>query len=255
MYTKKSLGQHFLHPNYARQVADAAQLVPGEQVLEVGPGRGVLTRELLARGARVTAIEKDRRLIPLLQETFAEDIGAKRLRVVEGDALAFDLPSLKFREYIVVANIPYYITGALLRKFFSEESLPSKVVLLTQKEVAERIARSTKESVLSLSIKAYGAPEYVKTVPRGAFSPAPGVDSAILRITAISRNVFASAAHEKRFFVLLHAGFAQKRKLLRRNLEVVFGERAAQLMQSAGIPLSARAEDIPLPQWLALARV
>jgi 16S rRNA (adenine1518-N6/adenine1519-N6)-dimethyltransferase len=127
------------------------------------------------------------------------------------------------------------------------------MVLLVQKEVAERIAREKKESILSLSVKAYGAPKYIKTVPAGAFSPPPAVDSAILAIEKISRNNFASEVQEKRFFELLHAGFAHKRKLLARNLENVLGTDTAAAMERVDIPLKARAEDIPLRQWLVLS--
>ena len=254
MFKKKSLGQHFLNPNYVGFVADAANVKPGESVLEVGPGQGVLTRELLARGAHVLAVEKDARLIPLLKATFDAELHAKRLVLVEADALTFDPGNVRAREYKIVANIPYYITGALLRHFFSARALPNTIVVLTQKEVAERIAKSKKESLLSLSVKAYGKPEYIKTVPRGAFSPPPTVDSAILRVSNISRNNFTNDAHEKRFFELIHAGFAQKRKLMRRNLEVALGPNTPLYMQKVGIAPNARAEDVGLAQWLMLAR-
>jgi 16S rRNA (adenine1518-N6/adenine1519-N6)-dimethyltransferase len=125
---------------------------------------------------------------------------------------------------------------------------------LIQKEVAERIARSKKESILSLSIKAYGEPKYIKTVPSGAFSPPPAVDSAILAITNISRQNFTDAEQEEKFFALVHAGFAQKRKLLKRNLESVLGKESSDILQKAGIPENTRAEDVALPQWLALSR-
>jgi len=274
MYKKKSLGQHFLHAKtYLRAVADAADIQKGEVILEIGPGDGALTRELLIRGANVAAIEKDHRLIPLLQEKFSAEIEQGGLEIIEGDALELAIPAKRASQissgrfasrnlsavfglhdtYKVVGNIPYYITGALLRKFLSATAQPTALVFLIQKEVAERIVKSKKESLLSLSIKAYGAPSYVKTVPRGAFSPAPGVDSAILRVSGISRNNFRSSAHEERFFALLHAGFAQKRKLLRRNLESALGGSAAERLQRAGIPPSARAEDVPLSQWLALS--
>ena len=128
------------------------------------------------------------------------------------------------------------------------------MTLLVQKEVAERIARSKKESILSLSVKAYGEPKYLKTVPRGAFAPAPKVDSAILAVQNISRKNFKNKQQEERFFEIVRAGFAQKRKLLARNVEKVFGKGSAEALQKAGIPPSARAEDVPLEAWLALAK-
>jgi 16S rRNA (adenine1518-N6/adenine1519-N6)-dimethyltransferase len=253
MFKKKSLGQHFLHTrSYVRAVADAAELRAGERVLEIGPGEGVLTQELLSRGAFVTTVEKDHRLIPVLQEKFSKEVEEGRLTIIEEDALEAEIAMQQ--PYKVVANIPYYITGALLRKYLEAEAQPTLLVFLVQKEVAERIARSKKESVLSLSIKAFGEPAYVKTVPKGAFVPPPEVDSAILLVKNISRAHFASAEHEKEFFALLHAGFAQKRKLLRRNVEPILGQHTEALMQQADIPLNARAEDVPLHKWLELAK-
>lgn len=261
---KKSLGQHFLQSaHYLTVIADAAAVQKGEMVVEVGPGEGALTAVLLARGARVTAIEKDHRLIPILQEKFAQEIAHGQLSVVEADALEFN-PSgytLSASGYKVVANIPYYITGALLRIFLEASVQPSTIVFLVQKEVAERIARHGaankvfKESILSLSVKAYGTPTYVKTVPRGAFAPPPTVDSAILLIENVSRNNFANNAQEEMFFELVKNGFAQKRKLLASNLKIILGEEAVAKLEKAGIPPKARAEDVPLKQWLALCKI
>jgi 16S rRNA (adenine1518-N6/adenine1519-N6)-dimethyltransferase len=256
MYKKKSLGQHFLHnPHYLGMLADAADIQKGDAVVEIGPGEGALTKVLLERGAHVVAVEKDTRLIPLLSEKFAQEIKNKQLIVVEEDALEFDVPkhlTNKKSAYTVVGNIPYYITGSLLRKYLTDEVQPGTLVFLIQKEVAERIARSTKESLLSLSIKAYGTPTYIKTVPRGAFNPPPAVDSAILLVSDISRKNFKNKKHEEQFFTLLHAGFAQKRKLLKRNVEKILGSDTEKALQDAGIPLNARAEDVSLAQWLAL---
>jgi 16S rRNA (adenine1518-N6/adenine1519-N6)-dimethyltransferase len=264
MLRKKSLGQHFLHSaHYVQMIADAADIKKGEHILEIGPGEGVLTRELLSRGATVVTIEKDARLIPVLHETFAEEIKNKKLFIYEADALEFDIVQAlpKTKNYKIVANIPYYITGALLKKFLSHEHQPATLVFLLQKEVAERIvAKNKKESILSLSIKAYGTPKIVAKVPRGAFSPPPTVDSAILLVEHISRDNFtrstslrASSEFEKRFFELIRAGFAQKRKLLKRNVEAVLGEQASIALQKAGIADNARAEDVKLECWLALA--
>ena len=252
MYKKKSLGQHFLkNPYYLGLVASAAGIRMGDTVVEVGPGEGTLTEVLLERGARVVALEKDRRLIPALEEKFA----GRNFEVVEGDALDFDA-SKKFgtKSFKVVGNIPYYITGALLKKFLSARAQPSTLVFLLQKEVAKRIARhgpankKEKESVLSLSVKAYGEPAYIKNVPRGAFSPPPKVDSGILAVTNISRKNFKNEEHEKKFFELVKKGFSQKRKLLKNNL----GERYARAFKMLGIRDNARAEDVPLRVWLRL---
>ena len=245
MLKKKSLGQHFLHNrHYLAAVADAAGIRKGETVVEIGPGEGALTAVLLERGARDIALEKDARLIGLLREKFKDEA----LEVIEGDALDYEPAPGK---YTLVGNVPYYITGALFRKFLSAEAQPQVLVFLIQKEVAERIARSKKESILSLSIKAYGAPAYIKSVPAGAFTPPPKVDSAILAVRGVSRSNFESREHEERFFELLKAGFAQKRKLLAGNLK---GLADAAALERAGIGAKARAEDVPLEAWLELAR-
>ena len=273
---KKSLGQHFLtDESYLRMIVDALYLKPTNtkksraikspdllmartfpMCVEIGPGKGSLTAELLSRGHNVIALEKDRRLVPVLQEKFAQEIASRQLHIIEIDALDFspDAWRLMPGAYSVIGNIPYYITGALLQKFLTGETPPSTVVFLVQKEVAERIARAKKESILSLSVKAYGTPVYVKTIPAGAFSPPPKVDSAILAITGISRKNFTNADHEKRFFELIHAGFAHKRKLLVRNLELIFDKNAPAALTAAHIPEKARAEDVSLEQWLVLAK-
>jgi len=237
MQKKKSLGQHFLHSaSYLNAVADAAGIQQGETVLEVGPGEGTLTEVLLARGAKVIAVEKDARLIAPLRKKFA----GKEFEVIEGDALDLKIENLNIENYKLVGNIPYYISGALFKKFLTTEHQPSTLVFLVQKEVAERIARSKKESILSLSVKAYGTPKYIKTVPAGAFSPPPKVDSAILLVSDISRGNFKNAAHEARFFALIKKAFGQKRKMLRTTI---------------GIDSSERPEDLPLSKWLDLSRV
>jgi 16S rRNA (adenine1518-N6/adenine1519-N6)-dimethyltransferase len=260
MLKKKSLGQHFLKSAaHLRAIVDAAEVTKGDIVLEIGPGEGALTKELLERGATVVAVEKDRRLIPWLEMTFDKELREKQLVLHEADALEISAETIfgnkKQGGYKLVANIPYYITGALLKKFLSEESnQPSTLVFLVQKEVAERIAKSKKESILSLSVKAYGEVKYVKTVPRGAFAPAPDVDSAILLVKDVSKKNFADEKAEKRFFDLVRAGFSQKRKKLKNNLSGVLGAEMSVRMEKAGISENARAEDIPLEKWLLLAQ-
>jgi len=245
MKLKKSLGQHFLHNAfYLNAVADAAEVKKGDSVLEVGPGDGALTEVLLARGAKVIAVEKDARLIPILKEKFKNK---KKFKIIEGDVLRYDI-SYQLGKYKVAGNIPYYITGALLKKFLSAKLQPKLLVFLVQKEVAERIARGKKESVLSLSVKVYGEPKIIKTVPRGAFYPAPKVDSAILAVNNISRKNFKRATHEKKFFELVRAGFSQKRKQLKNTL------KHSDILRSVGVSENARAEDIGLAQWLALSK-
>ncbi|HVM59171.1 MAG TPA: 16S rRNA (adenine(1518)-N(6)/adenine(1519)-N(6))-dimethyltransferase RsmA [Candidatus Paceibacterota bacterium] len=244
---KKSLGQNFLmHRRIAERIADAAALSPEDVVFEIGPGTGMLTRALLSRAGKVIALEADGELYEELKGTFAREIADGKLELIHGDIRAFDASALP-EGYRLVANIPYYLTGEIIRGFLERAHQPKSMTLLVQKEVAERIARAKKESILSLSVKAYGAPKYEFTVPRGAFRPAPNVDSAVLSIQGISRKNFSSRAEEKRFFDLLHAGFAHKRKLLAGNL-------AGIGVPPEIIPEKARAEDLPLSAWLGMVR-
>jgi 16S rRNA (adenine1518-N6/adenine1519-N6)-dimethyltransferase len=257
MLPKKSLGQNFLtNTGIVASIVDAASLVPDETVLEIGPGKGVLTEELLKRGAKVVAVEKDDDLIPFLQKKFEKQISESKLVLVHEDVLDFQFSIFNSQTvgYKLVANIPYYITGQIIRKFLTAEKQPEKMVLLVQKEVAERVvAKDGKESLLSVSVKAYGAPSYVKTVKAGSFTPAPKVDSAVLLIDNISRDFF-SGISEERFFEVLHAGFAHKRKQLFGNLKAVFDEDILrEKMRSAGIPENVRAEDVSPEDWKKLS--
>ncbi|MHB1163301.1 MAG: 16S rRNA (adenine(1518)-N(6)/adenine(1519)-N(6))-dimethyltransferase RsmA [Minisyncoccota bacterium] len=247
MRAKQSLGQNFLmHARIAERIALTALLTPDAVVFEIGPGTGMLTRELLKCAKKVIAVEADYELFEKLQSDFASEIADGRLELSHGDLRAFDITTLP-KGYALVANIPYYLTGEIFRMFLESENQPSTMTLLVQKEVAERIARQKKESILSLSIKAYSTPKYEFTVPRGAFSPAPKVDSAVLTLRGISRERFASREEEQRFFALVRAGFAHKRKFVRKNL--------SEAGFSAGdISEKARAEDLPLSAWLALAK-
>lgn len=245
-----------MHPRIAERIALVAKLLPDTVVFEIGPGTGMLTRELVKRAKKVVALEADEALFEKLKDTFAREIGEGNLELLHGDIRAFDISALP-RGYALVANIPYYITGEIFRMFLESDNQPSSMTLLVQKEVAERIVgnpersrgtRSRKESILSLSVKAYGAPKLEFTVPRGAFIPAPKVDSAVLTIRDISRKHFASRAEEKLFFALVRAGFAHKRKFARKNL-------ADTGLPAGDISEKARAEDMPLSLWLALARL
>lgn len=251
MRAKKSLGQHFLTSAPALEaIIEAGNIEKNDTILEIGPGKGVLTRELLAQGGRVIAIEKDRELVALLREKFKDALRAQNLILVEHDVLTWNSAPLipKKGRYKIIANIPYYITGAIIEKFLSAEHQPEHMVLLVQKEVAERIvAKNGKESILSLSVKVYGTPCLVRTVPRGSFTPAPTVDSAILSIENISRNNFIGV-DEERFFALVKKGFSSKRKFLRSNI----GAREEDC-EACSVPPKARAEDVTLNQWLCLA--
>lgn len=245
------LGQHFLkHAWAARALAHAAGVRNGETIVEIGPGKGVLTKELLTF-APVVAIEKDPPLVEILKETFAGDITSGRLRLVEADIRDVSPETLGLGEYVLAANIPYYITGEIIRQFLTSSKQPRAMALLIQKEVAQRIT-SAKESILSLSVKAYGVPKIVEKVSRTHFSPPPSVDSAILAVTNISKDFFDGISEED-FFRIVHAGFASKRKFLSNNLAVAFGKEAvADAFKKCEIPEKARAEEVSLHQWKAL---
>ncbi|MFQ5662086.1 MAG: 16S rRNA (adenine(1518)-N(6)/adenine(1519)-N(6))-dimethyltransferase RsmA [Candidatus Paceibacteria bacterium] len=295
---KKSLGQNFLiSQSVVDKIIETANLAQEDIVLEVGPGKGILTQALLEKAGKVISVEKDDELILFLKEEFSEEIENGKLILIHGDILTFDFENLGKRSFLeeerngverrkrcdlgerfcykIVANIPYYITGEFLRKMLSLDIQPTQMVLLVQKEVAQRIAREKKESVLSISVKAYGEPKYIQTVKRGSFAPAPKVDSAILSINNISKSFFITANKkgypfhekgspfydsEKRFFEVVKAGFAHKRKFLLSNLEKSqLGRWTSKLLLSkeelkkaffkAGIDEKARAEDISLEQW------
>ncbi|MEK7129077.1 MAG: 16S rRNA (adenine(1518)-N(6)/adenine(1519)-N(6))-dimethyltransferase RsmA, partial [Patescibacteria group bacterium] len=209
MKAKKSLGQNFLTSlAVVGDIVRAAKVTGGDVVVEVGPGKGILTAALLKYARRVIAVEKDDRLIPYLEEKFKEEIKNKNLTLIHGDILKLKIESLKLKtgSYKVVANIPYYITGQLLRFFLEHKNKPSSITILVQKEVGQRIvARDGKESILSISVKLFGEPRYVRKVSASVFSPKPKVDSAILNIENI-RPPFKTKAEEGRFFKILKTG-------------------------------------------------
>ncbi len=240
-----------MHRRIAERIADAGNLSKTDTVLEIVPGTGMLTRALLERAGKVVAVEADGELVTELKKTFASEIMNGSLTLVHDDIRKFD-PSM-LGTYSLIANIPYYITGEIIRMFLTAEAKPSSMTLLVQKEVAERVARAKKESLLSLSVKVYGTPKYQFTVPRGAFRPAPNVDSAVLTISDI-HGAFASRSEETAFFEVLRAGFAHKRKLLAGNLAVLApAAKIASAFTEAGIPEKARSEDVPLAGWRSLA--
>jgi 16S rRNA (adenine1518-N6/adenine1519-N6)-dimethyltransferase len=253
---KKSLGQHFLKNDFVpKKMCAAASIAPGDTVLEIGPGTGVLTRELLLSGATVIALEADRRAITTLRESFVRELAIGQLTVHEYDARSLDTVALGLENgnYKVVANIPYYLSGFLFRALLASPAQPHTLVFLVQKEVAIRIARAKKESLLSLSVKVFGDPIYVATISRGQFIPPPQVDSAILSVRNISRHRLAGLS-EKDFFELLHLGFGQKRKQLLGNLSEHYSrEHLTTLFAACGLPPNARAEDVPLAGWIQLS--
>ncbi|HEY4505832.1 MAG TPA: 16S rRNA (adenine(1518)-N(6)/adenine(1519)-N(6))-dimethyltransferase RsmA [Candidatus Paceibacterota bacterium] len=257
MFKKKSLGQHFLNsPQIIADIVSAGKVVDGDVVVEIGPGEGILTKGLLATGAHVIAIEKDDRLIPELQTTFAKEISVRQLELIHADVLDLGLPHITEKPYKVVANIPYYITGQIIRMFLESDHQPKSMTLLVQKEVAERVvAKDGKESLLSLSVKVFGEPKIARVVGRGAFTPQPNVDSAVLCIENISKDKLAGL-EAKLFFTVIHAGFAHKRKQLLPNLADLYKkDQLLKAFEKCKINTKARAEDLPLTTWIQLCNI
>lgn len=254
MFAKKSLGQNFLtSPHIISEIVEAGNVTNEDTVLEIGPGKGALTQLLVDKAGKVICIEKDDRLIPELQSAYEGVIRSGKLTLIHGDALTVDLSKygLKQEEYKLIANIPYYITGEIVRNYLESSIYPSLMVLMVQKEVAERIARNEKESILSLSVKIYGSPKYIRTVNAGSFFPKPNVDSAVLLISDINKSFFEeNNVSERHFFTILKAGFAHKRKFLAKNLESAFSrEHITSAMIQCGLEHTVRAEELTLEQW------
>lgn len=258
---KKSMGQNFLKSQEAvSAMCKASDVSKDDLILEIGPGKGALTERLLETAGKVIAVEKDFELIRILEEKFANDIESGHLALVHEDILAFNPNDYNLPEgkYKIIANIPYNITGAIIKKFLSESNQPSQMTLLVQKEVAMRIvSRDNKESVLSLSVKAYGEPKYIMKVSKRFFSPEPKVDSAIISIRNISRINFNNRKSESLFFNIIKTGFAHKRKFLKSNLagaDLKTGD-LDKIFQDLNLDPKTRAENVPLSVWLKIARL
>jgi 16S rRNA (adenine1518-N6/adenine1519-N6)-dimethyltransferase len=252
---KKSLGQNFISDeNILARIAAAADLTRGDNVLEVGPGLGSLTHHLARAAGRVVAIEVDDRLLPILQVELG---GYDNVELVHGDILEQD-PAQWFgtEPYKVVANLPYYITGAILRHLLSGESKPGLMVLTVQKEVAERMtAAPGNMSLLSVSVQFYGRATIVDQLKAGAFWPRPGVDSAIVRLDLWPEPI-VPVGDEKAFFHVVKMGFSQKRKQLKNNLRGL-GLAPAEVeraLAEAGIDGRRRAETLSLAEWATLSQ-
>lgn len=274
MYAKKSLGQHFLRCGWVIQtLIEAAGLTQEDSVLEIGPGTGVLTRELASRAGKVIAIEKDEMLADTLAAAL-EKRGAGNVEIIKGDILR--LPQTRFRpvrdpngpnlvwakhpKYKVVANIPYYLTSRLLRLLLEQDPRPERMVLTLQKEVALRIAaQPPRMNILALSVQAFGTAKIIKTVPADCFSPKPDVDSAVILISEISYRFFQkNQIAPTHFFRLIRLGFSQKRKQLLNTLGGNKGIADKKTVTEALIGLElnpqARPEELSLQNWAELAK-
>lgn len=251
---KKDLGQNFLvDPDALQRIVEVADVDQHSTVLEIGAGLGHLTRYLAASARQVTAVELDEQLIPPLKQVLDP---YSNVRIVQGDILSLD-PAELIREdrYLVVANIPYYITSKIIRKLLETDLKPHRMVLTVQYEVAKRICAVAGEmSILALSVQLYGEPYLTSRIPASAFHPPPRVDSASIRIDIYPRPLLPPDQTDD-FFQLIKAGFRHKRKTLRNSMAAGLGwkkSRVEALLESVGIDPGRRAETLSLPEWLKI---
>ena len=252
---KKSLGQNFLHSTDVRDgILAAAGELAGKNVLEIGPGKGFLTEKLLEAGAHVTAVELDDRLIPFLEERFGDH---PNFNLIHGSILIQDLDEIfEQKKYSVIANIPYNITNPIIKKLLAEtKNSADFCILMVQKEVAEKICPvekkgQIKRSILSISVEVFAEAQILFGVPRQYFSPAPKVDSAIIRFD-VRPQALVSKANERDFFTVVNAGFQEKRKKIGNSLRRFFGIDSKLLLGE--IDENLRPENLSVTDWQKIA--
>ncbi|MCX6763644.1 MAG: 16S rRNA (adenine(1518)-N(6)/adenine(1519)-N(6))-dimethyltransferase RsmA [Candidatus Moranbacteria bacterium] len=282
------LGQNFLtDKDVVKKIITAANLQPSDFVLEIGPGKGILTEELVKKAGRVMAVELDKNLVELLEKKFS---GVKNLKIVNADILKVNLSEL-FRHsmsldqsdqktsnvvsphptlsrwerglggegYKVIANIPYYITAPIIRLFLESENPPQEMILMVQKEVAERIVATPKKmSLLAVSVKYYATSKILFPVSKDCFSPVPKIDSAVIRITHSTEHGTHSKEQSKKFFRVVKAGFSAKRKTLLNNLANSFHldkKTVEEKLKTAGLLPTARAQELSIEDWKKLVKL
>ncbi len=266
---RKALGQNFLSdPALLARIAAGAESGPEDTVLEIGAGLGALTQELARRAGKVIAVETDPHLIAVLQDT----LGAlPQVRLVQGDILTLDIPTLlemeapsapplwgtRLEHFHVVANLPYYITAAVLRHLLEAPVRPARLVVTVQREVAERLVAGPGEmSLLTVSAQFYGAPRLLFRIKPGAFYPPPQVESAVVRLDTYAQPP-VPVDDVSWFFTVVRAGFAQKRKQLRNTLASALRRPAAEVeaaLHRAGLDPTRRAETLTLEEWARLSQ-
>lgn len=248
----RDLGQHFLRDeSVLREIVNAANVMSMDHIVEIGAGIGILTVELLRRAGRVTAIELDQRLIPLLKEEVNRKLQTANchLDIIQGNALQTPMPDAPYK---IVANIPYHITSPLLRHVFLESDVhPKSLTLLIQREVAEKICDTENAGILTILVALFGKPRIVRIVPPGAFIPQPNVESAVLHVDCFDLPR-ADRATIERIFGLTKVAFAQKRKMLRNTLGAFQG--GAELLSRLQIDKKRRPQTLSLDEWIALAK-
>jgi 16S rRNA (adenine1518-N6/adenine1519-N6)-dimethyltransferase len=254
LYAKKQLGQNFLvDKEVLDKILETANIQSSDIIIEVGPGIGVLTKELVKSAKEVLSIELDKTLIPILEESLKE---YKNLKIIEEDALKF---TPEINKYKIVANIPYNISSPLLNHFLQAENKPESLTLLVQKEVAEKICETEKQSILSLQVQFFGEAKYIKTVKPESFYPSPKVDSAIIHIETFQKDDqrFIPTEEVKKILRLAKVGFSQKRKILLTTLRKNFKfdqEKLNKIFKTLEIPLQARPQTLSIQDWRKLTK-
>lgn len=251
------LGQNFLKDNSViGKIIAAANLRPDDFVIEIGPGKGILTEKLAEKAGKVSAIEIDRNLVEFLRNKFKDK---KNIEIINADILKINLPELlgnQMSQYKIVANIPYYITSPIIRLFLEQKLQPEKMILMIQKEVAERIvAKPGEMSILAVAVQHYADSKILFDVPKTAFEPAPKVDSAVIEITP--QKIF-DKEKDARFFRIVRAGFSGKRKTLLNNFSASFHldkKEAEEKLKTAGINPTVRAQELSLEDWKNLTKI
>lgn len=256
----KSLGQNFLiNPSVCPRMAELSGAAQGVGVIEIGPGIGVLTNELCALAEKVVAVELDKRLLPVLEETLAE---YDNIKVINADVLELDLQKLIEEEFagmevVVCANLPYYITSPVIMKLLEDKLPISAVTVMVQKEAARRICApvgSRESGAVTVSVNYYAKPELLFDVSAGSFMPAPKVDSAVMRLDILDEPPVKT--DEKKFFAVVKAAFSQRRKVISNSLSSGLGIGKAEvltILEAAGVPANARAETLSLQAFADIA--
>ena len=257
----KSLGQNFLiNPSVCPRMAELSGADEGVGVIEIGPGIGVLTNELCKLADKVVAIELDKRLLPVLEETLGE---YDNLKVVNADVLETDLHKLIEDEFsgmevVVCANLPYYITSPVIMKLLEDKLPRSAITVMVQKEAAQRICAevgSRQSGAVTVSVNYYAKPEMLFLVSAGSFMPAPKVDSAVIRLNVLDEPP-VKVNDEKKFFSVIKAAFSQRRKVISNSLSSGLSldkSKTADVLEKSGVPLNARAEKLSLQNFADIA--
>lgn len=254
LYTKKQLGQNFLvDKEVLDKIIETAKISKNDVIIEVGPGIGVLTKELAKSAKEILSIELDRTLIPILKDSLKE---YKNLKIIQEDALKF---RPEINKYKIVANIPYNISSPLLNHFLQAENKPESLTLLVQKEVAEKICESESQSILSLQVQLFGEAKYIKTVKPESFYPSPKVDSAIIHIETFQKDDqhFIPTEEAKKILRLAKVGFSQKRKILLTTLRKNFKldqEKLNKIFKKLEIHPQARPQTLSIENWRKLSK-